>query len=1141
MFKLNEIKDYPLAKIREISKQLNTADENPEYKLDCTDVYGLDDDVLEALFSAIRDDWKDARELDYFMTSLNGDLLNVIQIFLKNESKLEAVKNDVSNNFSFLTKPDLLKFATLAERYYLTDPETSLIKCRQFAELCARYVSAKVGLYEDIKDIKFIKLINELRSKNAIDKKVYKLFNDIRDAGNKVVHVKPEHITNLGVNNDNYIDNDYVITIIKKVHELAKWFHSAFCTRDLIKFDGYVVPSSNYFIDEPPIENNFDSDISTTIEDELSSIYEQTIIHPSAVKNNIDKSLECGNKIDLRGLFVNNEELENGLTIGSRYQIIEKLSQGSFGTTYLAEDLHLPDKPLVVVKQFTPNKSNEGTFSKAKHLFDQEATTLQKLNNNQNIPNLFAFFEENDKLFIVQEYIEGNTLRQELKARKAPYSEQEVIALMKNILTPLTIVHEKVIVHRDLKPENLICTTNNQIAIIDFGAIKQIIEDNNNSGTIIGTIGYMPPEQLEGSSISYSCDVYAVGIIAIEALMGYKIKDSILREEELKQSNISDGLKNILVKMTAFDPRDRYISALEALGAINALIPDGKDDQTETIIIPDPPTGTGTGSSTDSSKDSSTDTNTNTDTDIPKWYLIVGGIVFVLLGALFIRSLPYLTKTKLQQKELTIGTIWKPEASQGLADYIEENSVPANYFDFLKGDEIKVRINGDRTLSYPEAKTRMETKQWDIAFATSPMLSIFAKDQGYNHLAGMFPGSNSYNAGLFVRSDNPIQSINDINTSTKVALGSFTSASSFYMPVYDLYGKTVIADVGNRGEAIIEKVKNGEVDVGSAAIGDSVRKDDPTSRIIHVSRDIPGSGVYASPNLSKNDYENVKKLMLNAPSEIQKEANYEAKPEPDYTEFKKIVQRVEEILICADFTKNPVTLACTGNFQTIEGRINGVSVEGNNSVLKVSANGQIYNVIISLDLKQTVFGSDKLTDIQGKSVIIQSDKINNNNVTITQPNQLRVVDGQSQTNQTNVTTSANKVTKIQDGDALEIDNQVVRLACIDAPETKQKPLGEEATKFLTNMLPIGTNVTYRQVDTDNYGRIIAEVYKDNQLINTEIVRNGHAVVYTRFLSNCGDNQQLYIDAEAEAKQQQLGFWSQPNACLPWDFRRNKCS
>jgi serine/threonine-protein kinase len=121
-----------------------------------------------------------------------------------------------------------------------------------------------------------------------------------------------------------------------------------------------------------------------------------------------------------------------------------------------------------------------------------------------------------------------------------------------------------------------------------------------------------------------------------------------------------------------------------------------------------------------------------------KKYLAVGIlIIFLPLLGLLVKSFPYFIKTKIIKSELTIGTIWKIEASQKLADYIEENSVPANYLDYFKGEKIKVRINGDVTLSYDEAENRIVNKQWDIAFTTSPILSIFAKEQGYSYIAGM--------------------------------------------------------------------------------------------------------------------------------------------------------------------------------------------------------------------------------------------------------------------------------------------------------------------------------------------------------------------------------------------------------------------
>lgn len=375
---------------------------------------------------------------------------------------------------------------------------------------------------------------------------------------------------------------------------------------------------------------------------------------------------------------------------------------------------------------------------------------------------------------------------------------------------------------------------------------------------------------------------------------------------------------------------------------------------------------------------------------LPLPLLLSGGALLIIILGLFIKSIPYLTKTKISNTDLTIGTLYTVESFQGLADYIQENSVPANYIDFLKGDKIKVRINGDKTLSYAEAQKRMETKKWDIAFANSPILSIFAKKQGYAYIAGMFPETINYQAGLFVRKDSQIKSLNDIKTSTRVALGGFNSASSFYMPVYDLYGKTITVNINNRGETIIDLVKQGKADVGSAAIGDSLKSNDPDLRIIYVSRQIPGSGVYASPNLSESDQKNIQKLMLNAPAKVQKGANYGDKPEPDYTEFTKIVKRVEEILVCADFTENPVTLACSGNIETIKGTINGVSIRGDDSFIKLSANGRIYNISVSLKIIKELFGSDRLTDIQGKLVQLRTDD-EGNNIEINQLTQIKLL------------------------------------------------------------------------------------------------------------------------------------------------------
>lgn len=878
---------------------------------------------------------------------------------------------EISSNFSFLMISDLAELATLAEKYYQSDPNTSLFKCRQFIEVCAKYVSAKIGIYEELKNEKLIYILNQLRKKKVIHQQIFFLFNNIRNLANEEVHLEPQHATTIEPNNDKKkIDSTKALECIGKLHELAIWYHKAFChdqNKPFIK-PKYIIPVDS-------------TEKIKKLEAELIKLANQN--QPELVEK-IQEQLEdifIPNEDDTFICAKDMQKLSQGLILRHRYQIVKQLSKGSFGTTYIAYDLDKPNQPLCVVKQFTPSKSNEGTFSKARHLFDLEAKTLQKLGNYSEIPSLFAFFEENDDLFLVQEYIEGNILREELEES---WQEKKVVQLLKDILIPLSYVHKNIIVHRDIKPENLIRRAiDGKIVIIDFGAVKQVLEDKKKQGkgTVIGTRAYMSLEQFQGK-ILFSCDVYAVGIIAIEALMGRKIAEEIYPKQWLAQTNlISDELKQILSRMIATNYEDRYVDAKEALEAIEQW--QNKNDESTTIIL---------NPSVNESENQSTNINTSkvTRLSIPKSYLIGGAISLVVLLGLLIKSFPYFLKTKLTQTKLTIGTLWKPESLEGLTEHIEENSVPANYIDFLKGEKIKVRINGDKTLSYNEAQRRMETKTWDIAFANSPILSIFANNQGYAYIAGMFPETINYQGGLFVRKDNPIKSLNDIKPSTRVALGGFNSASSFYMPVYDLYGKTITADIGNRGQDIIDLVRQGNADIGAAAIGDFLRKDDSDFRIIYVSRDIPSSGVYASANLSQLDRENIKKLMLNAPPKVQKEANYGDKPEPDYTEFRKIVKRVEEILVCANFSRNPVTLTCSGNIETIKGTINGVSIRGDDSFIKLSANGRIYNISVPLKIIKELFGSDKLTDIQGKLVQLKTDE-EGNNIKVNQLTQIKLL------------------------------------------------------------------------------------------------------------------------------------------------------
>lgn len=115
----------------------------------------------------------------------------------------------------------------------------------------------------------------------------------------------------------------------------------------------------------------------------------------------------------------------------------------------------------------------------------------------------------------------------------------------------------------------------------------------------------------------------------------------------------------------------------------------------------------------------------------------------------------------------------------------------------------------------------------------------------------------------------------------------------------------------------------------------------------------------------------------------------------------------------------------------------------------------------------------------------------------------------------------------------------IRLACIDAPEMEQKPWGNQSANRLNQLLPPGQSVQVRLVNPDSSGRTVAEVYRGNQSVNLQMVQEGQAVVYPQHLNNCAATKDQYLQAEAIAKQQRLGFWNQAQPMMPWDFRRSQ--
>lgn len=270
-----------------------------------------------------------------------------------------------------------------------------------------------------------------------------------------------------------------------------------------------------------------------------------------------------------------------GKKLGGRYKVIRILAAGGFGQTYLAEDTQRPGNPVCVVKHLKNASQNAAFLQIARRLFQSEAQTLEKLGRHDQIPQLYAYFEENEEFYLVQEFIEGPSLSEELR-QVTRLSEPQVIALLQDVLGILEFVHTYQVIHRDIKPSNLIRrSSDGKIVLIDFGAVKEIrtqlaAEVEQTTLTVgIGTQGYMPSEQLAGKP-RYSSDIYALGITAIQALTGLRpnqlpenpdTSELIWRD----RAEVSDGLAAILDKMVGYHHRDRYQSAGEVLQALQEL------------------------------------------------------------------------------------------------------------------------------------------------------------------------------------------------------------------------------------------------------------------------------------------------------------------------------------------------------------------------------------------------------------------------------------------------------------------------------------------------------------------------------------------------------------------------------------------
>ena len=283
----------------------------------------------------------------------------------------------------------------------------------------------------------------------------------------------------------------------------------------------------------------------------------------------------------------------NKLLLGDRYGAQKIIGQGGFGRTFLAIDEYKPSKPPCVIKQFYPQFQGTSSIQKAAELFKLEAVRLEQLGKHSQIPELLAYFSQDERQYLVQEFIDGENLAEALES-KGYFSETQIRNLLNNLLPVFEFIHSRQVIHRDIKPENIILRQDGQLVLVDFGAAKYATQTALAvTGTRIGTAGYTAPEQANGKAI-HASDIYSLGVTCLCLLTEvepiYLFDDSEFEwvwREHLKTS-VSSELGQILDKMIQPAIKKRYQSATEVLQDIGTQSPQ-LSPQPSPQVSPPPP------------------------------------------------------------------------------------------------------------------------------------------------------------------------------------------------------------------------------------------------------------------------------------------------------------------------------------------------------------------------------------------------------------------------------------------------------------------------------------------------------------------------------------------------------------------------
>jgi serine/threonine protein kinase, bacterial len=428
--------------------------------------------------------------------------------------------------------------------------------------------------------------------------------------------------------------------------------------------------------------------------------------------------------------------------LNDRYQIIRTLGSGGFGDTFLAEDTHMPSRRLCVVKRLRPIQANPQVNQLVQDRFQREAAILESLGNGHSqVPKLYAYFYSlsDQQFYLVQEWVDGETLTAMVR-QQGRLNEVEVRQILISLLPVFEYVHSQGIIHRDVKPDNIIvrrsplvqaklsiqsdALQNRQPVLIDFGAVRETMAagaqaPGRSTSIVIGTPGYMPSEQSVGRPV-FSSDLYSLGMTAIYLLTGKRpqdFKNNPHTSELIWQADApatSPEMVDILNKVIAFNPRDRYQTAGEFLAVLR-----GRTQSAATQILATP-----TVSATEVVALSSPNQIPKPSAAIPKNLLLIGGIV----AATAVSTLLATTLLRPQESKVAVVTTTSASPSSSVTPSISPTS-----------DLEQVKITPSSSVQVPTPQPSPP-----IAFRTSETIATPSNNSAINPKSNIKSSCNYY-------------------------------------------------------------------------------------------------------------------------------------------------------------------------------------------------------------------------------------------------------------------------------------------------------------------------------------------------------------------------------------------------------------